>query len=53
MIWTISAARTKLSEVIRLAHREGPQVISVRGIETAVVLAKAEFDRLRGLHRSR
>jgi prevent-host-death family protein len=46
MTWTLARAKDCLSEVIRQATDEGPQVISVRGREAAVVLSKAEFDRI-------
>jgi antitoxin Phd len=46
MTWTLARAKDQLSEVIRQALARGPQTISVRGHETAVVLAKAEYDRL-------
>jgi prevent-host-death family protein len=44
--WTLATAKDRLSEVVRRAVDEGPQTISVRGRETAVVLSKAAFDRL-------
>lgn len=47
MAWTLAEAKDQLSEVVRRAARQGPQTISVRGKETAVVLAKDEYDRLR------
>ena len=47
MTWTLSEAKGQLSRVVRRAVDEGPQTISVRGRETAVVLAKEEYDRLR------
>jgi antitoxin Phd len=46
MNWSLARAKDQLSEVVRRAVRQGPQTISVRGRETAVVMAKAEFDRL-------
>ena len=46
MTWTLARAKDHLSEVIREAVASGPQTISVRGHETAVVLAKADYDRL-------
>jgi prevent-host-death family protein len=46
MTWTLARAKDRLSEVIRQAAEEGPQVISVRGREAAIVLSKDEFDRL-------
>ena len=41
-------AKARLSELIRLAEREGPQEITVRGVPTAVVVSKAAFERLSG-----
>jgi antitoxin Phd len=46
MTWTLASAKDHLSEVIRQAADSGPQVISVRGRPAAVVVSKAEFDRL-------
>jgi prevent-host-death family protein len=44
--WTLANAKDRLSEVVRRAVDEGPQTISVRGRDTAVVVSKAEYDRL-------
>jgi antitoxin Phd len=44
--WTLARAKDQLSEVIRRAEDEGPQTITVRGRETAVVLSKSEYDQL-------
>ena len=46
MTWTLAAAKDQLSEVVRRAVDQGPQTISVRGKETAVVLSKAQYDAL-------
>jgi prevent-host-death family protein len=46
MTWTLARAKDNLSEVVRRATDEGPQVISVRGKDAAVVISKAEYDRL-------
>jgi prevent-host-death family protein len=46
MTWTLAKAKNQLSEVIRQAVDRGPQTISVRGLETAVVLSKAAYDHL-------
>jgi prevent-host-death family protein len=45
--WTLAKAKDQLSRVIRQAVDEGPQTISVRGRQTAVVIGKEEYDRLR------
>jgi prevent-host-death family protein len=47
-VWQLQEAKNKLSEVIERALREGPQVISRRGKETAVVLSVEEYSRRRG-----
>ena len=46
MNWTLAKAKDQLSEVIRRAEDEGPQTITVRGRDTAVVVSKSTFDRL-------
>ena len=45
MSWSVSEAKARLSELLGRAKR-GPQVIENRGEPVAVVLSKAEFDRL-------
>lgn len=47
MKWSIANAKSQLSEVVRRAGRQGPQTISVRGKDAAVLLSKADYDRLR------
>lgn len=42
-VWPIQEARNKLCEVIREALERGPQVITRRGVKTAVVLSYAEY----------
>ncbi len=37
--WQLQEAKNKLSEVIRRAREEGPQTITVRGEEAAVISA--------------
>jgi antitoxin Phd len=46
MSWTLAQAKDQLSEVVRRAVDQGPQTISVRGQETAVVLSKAAYEQL-------
>ena len=45
--WQLQEAKAKLSEVVKSSQSEGPQEISVRGEPAAVVVSKAEYDRLR------
>ncbi len=45
-IWQLQEAKAKLSEVVKLAASEGPQVVTCRGVEAAVVLSMADYKRL-------
>jgi len=47
MNWSLAEAKNQLSEVVRRATQQGPQTISVRGEETAVLLSKRDYERLR------
>lgn len=44
--WQLQEAKNKLSQVVDDAVRDGPQVITRRGEEVAVVLSMAEYRRL-------
>jgi prevent-host-death family protein len=44
--WQLQEAKNRLSEVVRKAHEEGPQVITLRGGDAAVVIAVEEYRRL-------
>jgi prevent-host-death family protein len=44
--WQMQDAKAKFSEVVRRAHAEGPQIVTHRGAETAVVLSIEEYRRL-------
>lgn len=44
--WQLQEAKNKFSEVVEEAISHGPQVITRRGIETAVVLSYAEYRRM-------
>lgn len=46
--WQLQEAKNKLSEVVRRAREEGPQVITLRGEEVAVVLSSEAFAALEG-----
>lgn len=45
-IWQLQEAKARLSEIVRLCLDKGPQILSVRGDEKAVLLSKEEYDRL-------
>jgi antitoxin Phd len=44
--WQLQEAKNRLSEVVEQALRDGPQVITRRGKETAVVLSYADYRRM-------
>lgn len=46
-VWQIQEAKNNLSEVITLAIRQGPQLITKHGEKTAVVLSYNEYEKLR------
>ncbi len=45
--WQLQEAKNKLSEVVENALSRGPQIITRRGVEVAVVLSYEEYSRLR------
>jgi len=44
--WQLQEAKNKFSEVIEEAVRSGPQLITKRGVETAILLSYADYRRL-------
>ena len=44
--WKLEDAKARLSEVVRLAGTAGPQMVTVRGREAAVIIAPDEYSRL-------
>ena len=46
MNWQLQEAKNKLSQLVEEARKSGPQVITVRGKEAAVVLSIEEYRRL-------
>ena len=44
--WQLQEAKNRLSEVVRKASDEGPQVITLRGDDAVVVVAVGEYARL-------
>lgn len=46
--WQLQAAKNKFSEVIEEARAHGPQVVTRRGKETAVILSFDDYQRLMG-----
>ena len=45
--WQLQEAKNRFSEVVNKALRQGPQVITRRGAETAVVLSIQDYRRMR------
>jgi antitoxin Phd len=44
--WKLEDAKARLSEVVRLAGTSGPQLVTIRGREAAVVIAPEHYKRL-------
>lgn len=44
--WQLQEAKNRLSEVVRKAADEGPQIITLRGDDAVVVIAADEYARL-------
>ena len=44
--WQVQDAKARFSDLLRESLRSGPQEITVRGRATAVVLSRADYDRL-------
>jgi prevent-host-death family protein len=48
MAWQVQEAKQKFSALVQKAIDEGPQVVTKHGKEVAVLLSKAEYERLNG-----
>jgi len=46
-VWRLQDAKNRFSEMVDKALTEGPQVVTRRGQEVVVVVAKEEFAKLR------
>jgi prevent-host-death family protein len=46
--WRLQDAKARFSELVRLAHSDGPQHVTLHGRDAVVVLDAEEFQRLRG-----
>jgi antitoxin Phd len=44
--WKLEDAKARLSEVVRRAATEGPQLVTVRGKDAAVILTPEEYHQL-------
>ena len=45
--WQLQDAKARLSELVKSSQESGPQEITIRGRSAAVVVSRAEYDRLR------
>ena len=45
--WKLEDAKARFSELVRRAGSEGPQTVTVRGREAAVVLSAEDYGKLR------
>jgi antitoxin Phd len=45
-VWAVQDAKARFSELLEVCLREGPQVVTKRGEETAVLVPIAEWRRL-------
>ena len=48
--WRLQDAKARFSELVRMAHRDGPQHVTLHGRDAVVVLDADEFKRLKGTH---
>ena len=46
--WRLQDAKARLSELVRMAHRDGPQYVTLHGRDAVVVVDADEFNRLKG-----
>ena len=51
--WPVQDAKARFSEFLDTAIRKGPQVVSRRGVETAVLVPIEEWNRLQKVARPR
>lgn len=49
--WQIQEAKSKFSELIEVAMSKGPQKITKRGEEIAVILSKKDYEKLQNSNR--
>ena len=46
--WSLQDAKARFSELVRLAHSDGPQHVTLHGRDAVVVVDADEFHRLKG-----
>jgi len=47
--WPVQDAEARLSELLGVCVAEGPQVVTIRGVDTAVLVAAADWSRLQAV----
>jgi antitoxin Phd len=47
--WQLQEAKARLSELVQLALRKGPQGISVRGKEEVIIISKKQYEKVMGV----
>jgi len=47
MEWQLQDAKNQFSKVVQKARHEGPQIVTLRGERTAIVLSAHDYDALR------
>jgi antitoxin Phd len=52
MVWPVCDAKARFSELLDAAIKEGPQIVSRRGVEAAVLVPIDEWKRLKDRSRS-
>jgi antitoxin Phd len=48
MVWPVYDAKARFSEFLDAALKDGPQIVSRRGVDTAVLVPIDEWKRLKG-----
>lgn len=46
--WRLQDAKARFSELVRMAHSDGPQHVTLHGRDAVVVVDAEEFNRLKG-----
>jgi prevent-host-death family protein len=46
--WRLQDAKARFSELVRMAHSDGPQHVALHGRDAVVVIDAGEFNRLKG-----
>lgn len=47
--WTVQDAKARFSELLETSVEQGPQIVTKRGVEMAVVVPISEWQRLKGV----